>query len=755
VVISLTAIGAVTLACIAFTVLDIMSVRQDVSNEVDAVGRVVGGNCAASLVFHEPQWATDVLSALDRDPHVVQAAVFSPDGKAFASWRRRTGDASLSLGGDGMRIRGNVLTVVQPIVLDGDRVGTLVLESSLAAMQQRIERVVWMSLLVLGGATIAAFMISRRTQRLVSDPILGLAAAARHVSMSRDYSTRVSVPSTDELAALTGSFNDMLAEIQHRDVALTDANAELATQFTQLQAESEERRRAEDARRDTEARFQQLAESISEVFWLFDVETNKFLYVSPAYESLFGRRCQDLYEDPTRWMAARHPDDREPVTDRCAVAVDDRIGDREYRIVRPDGEGRVVRERTYPVRDDHGVKRIAAIVDDVTERRSLEEQLRQAQKLEAIGTLAGGIAHDFNNILGAIMGHAELAVMDGDNPAVGKHLEAITAASVRATGLVRQILTFSRRQEQMRERLDLAPIVKETMRLLRASVPTTIEFRVNIETETPPVMADPTEIHQVIMNLGTNAWHAMKDRPGLLEVSLRAFEPHAAFADTRVRIPAGRYALLSVRDTGHGMDQRTVDRIFEPFFTTKGPDEGTGLGLSTVHGIMKHLGGAIAVYSEPRQGTSFRLYFPADEAVDEVTADREQPLALGHGEHVLFLDDEPALVEWGCDALKRIGYVVTGFTKGSEAFAAFAERAAEFDLAITDLTMPHLSGTRFAEMLHTVRPSLPIILMTGNGLALTDEILKRCGIASMLAKPQSIARLAAAVHSALSTRKAA
>jgi CheY-like chemotaxis protein len=287
------------------------------------------------------------------------------------------------------------------------------------------------------------------------------------------------------------------------------------------------------------------------------------------------------------------------------------------------------------------------------------------------------------------------------------------------------------------------------VKLLRASLPASIELRTRIDPDAPVVFADPTQIHQAIMNLGTNAWYAMKDRAGVVEVTLSAFAANAAFVRARVDLSQGRYALVSVRDTGHGMDQATQDRIFEPFFTTKGPGEGTGLGLATVHGIMKSHDGAIGVESRPGEGTTFHLYFPAiaTGAIEERAAETAAP--RGRGEHILFVDDEAMLVGWGTRALERLGYRATGATSPADALAAVSANPARFDLVITDLTMPAMNGIQLAQRIREIEPELSCILTTGYSADITAESVQQFGIDALILKPITKQTLGEAVHRVL------
>ena len=387
--------------------------------------------------------------------------------------------------------------------------------------------------------------------------------------------------------------------------------------------------------------------------------------------------------------------------------------------------------------------------EDTTERRQLEDQLRESQKMEAIGQLAGGIAHDFNNILGAIMGNTELVKsMPAGSREAGECLDAIHSASRRAADLVKQILAFSRRQEQKRQPLQLHLIVREALKLLRASMPAAIEFRTSVAI-TPTVLADPTQIHSVTMNLCTNAWHAMQERPGTLTVELAETEVNEAFARVNPDLRPGRYVRLTITDTGCGMSAETLEHIFEPFFTTKPVGEGTGLGLAVVHGIMKNHDGGIVVRSQPGRGTTFALYFPVFEAEVVEAPAAPQPIPHGTGERILFVDDEEAMARMGSAALGRLNYRVTARTSPVEALSLFTEQPAQYDLVVTDLNMPGLSGIEFARKLLAIRPDVRIILATGFSATITADVARELGFCALLPKPYALRVLGEAVNRAL------
>ena len=333
-----------------------------------------------------------------------------------------------------------------------------------------------------------------------------------------------------------------------------------------------------------------------------------------------------------------------------------------------------------------------------------------------------------------------------------EHLRGVLLAARRATDLVRQLLTFSRQHPQERRPIQLQPIAAEGIALLRAIVPSTIEFEVSLATDAPTVLADATQIHQILLNLGTNACYAMQNGVGRLQVKLEKCDVDAGLAATQPRLRPGVYARVSVSDTGCGMDQATLRRIFEPFFTTKPPGEGTGLGLAVVHGIVDSHDGAVTVDSQPGKGTVFHLYFPAYAGEATVAMADHGPAPRGHGERILVVDDDELLVRLGQKALASLGYEVEVATQPEAALALVRADPQRFSLVLTDQTMPKMSGLVLASQLRRIRPGLPIILTSGYDLSLTSERLEAAGIRQLLVKPSTIDLLATAVHAALSAQ---
>ncbi|GDY22265.1 hypothetical protein LBMAG56_36120 [Verrucomicrobiota bacterium] len=383
---------------------------------------------------------------------------------------------------------------------------------------------------------------------------------------------------------------------------------------------------------------------------------------------------------------------------------------------------------------------------EMLERKKVEAQLLHAQKMEAIGQLAGGIAHDFNNILASIMGNTELAKMDARvSPNTADYLDSILKATGRAADLVRRILAFSRRQDAERKPVYLQLVLEEAVKLMRPTMPATIEFKLNLK-PTRTVLADSSQIHQVIMNLCTNAAHAMRNGAGVLNIELAEIEVDAVFAQSHADLRPGSYARVVVSDNGCGIEKAILERIFEPFFTTKAPGEGSGLGLSVVHGIIKRHEGAITVQSQPGVGTTFHLYFLICGAESNDTLSDVDSLPCGRGQNILFVDDEQPLITVGKTILQHLGYQVTTASSSAGALAAVRDQPEKFDLVVTDLTMPGMTGIELAQLLLTIRPQLPIILTTGYSADLTSEVVRQNGFRELLLKPITMRTLGTAVH---------
>jgi len=399
------------------------------------------------------------------------------------------------------------------------------------------------------------------------------------------------------------------------------------------------------------------------------------------------------------------------------------------------------------------------VLRDITAHRHLEAQLREAQKMEAIGTLAGGIAHDFNNILAAIIGFTELAQDEvSQSSPTWQFLQRVLTAGQRAKELVQQILTFSRHHEPHRQPLRLHLLIQETLQLLRAALPSTIDIRAFLNTTSGTVVANPTQLQQVLMNLVNNAAYVMRTTGGVLEVHLDEVDIPPASTTASPALPLGPSLRLTVRDTGAGMAPEVMARIFEPFFTTKGQGEGTGLGLAVAYGIIASHGGTITVASTPGQGTTFVIYLPrvAEEPPVEGRAEGRMVELLSAGkERILFVDDEEALTNLAREMLGRLGYDVTVYTSGFDALAAFRAAPQDFDLVITDQTMPAMSGEALVRALRRIRPDIPVILCTGYSRLIDAGQAAALGIDALLMKPVETETFIHTVQQVFARRKGA
>lgn len=386
---------------------------------------------------------------------------------------------------------------------------------------------------------------------------------------------------------------------------------------------------------------------------------------------------------------------------------------------------------------------------DITEKKQIEARLQQVHKMEAMGTLASGIAHDFNNILSPLIGYSEMLRDDlpSENPLQEAVAEILKAGS-RAKELVGQILAFSRQSNGTPRSLRIQPIVAEVLKLIRSSIPATIEIHMALDADCGPVFADPTQIHRVVMNLATNAYHAMEATGGKLSVFLKSIcldDVQTRFTDLK----PGNYACLTVADTGTGIEKHHMGKVFDPYFTTKDQNKATGLGLSVVQGIVKSVGGDIHIFSESGKGTEFHIYWPLDGLEREADTIHPRSPIRGGTEKILLVDDEAAVSKMVCQVLERLGYQVEAHTSSREALAAFRADSDGYDLILTDMTMPELTGDQLAQKIIAIRPSIPIIISTGYSRTLTSEVVQAIGIRGVLIKPATKSNLAAAVRAVL------
>jgi len=514
-----------------------------------------------------------------------------------------------------------------------------------------------------------------------------------------------------------------------------------------LRQELSGRKRMEATLRESEEKYRTVLEGTPDPVVVYDIK-GKVIYLNPAFTRVFGwtlaerfGKKMDDYVPEAAWPKTKKMIEM-AISGKSFSGIETIRYNKGKNIVNVSISGAIYRNQAG--------NPVGSVVNlrDITEQKKLEAQLEQANKMKAIGTLSGGIAHDFNNILSIIIGNTELALDDiPEGNSAHSNLEEIRRASIRAKDVVRQLLSFARKTKLEKKPIKLMPVIKDTLKLLRATIPMSIHIHQNMENTFDNILADPTQVHQIMINLCTNARHAMSDG-GVLEVSLKNMELDEIAASQYQDLSPGRYVNLTVSDTGHGIPKEEIDRIFDPYYTTKEFGKGTGMGLSVVHGIVKSHGGVISVDSELGKGTSFSILFPVieKETVSEIEDEEELPTG---SERILFVDDEESIVSIGRNRLERLGYRAEAQMNPSEALKLFCNNPDQFDLVITDMTMPEMSGEQLAKEVLKIRPDIPIILCTGFSERIDDKKAKGIGIRRYIEKPINRSDLAKLVRQVL------
>jgi PAS domain S-box-containing protein len=584
---------------------------------------------------------------------------------------------------------------------------------------------------------------------------------------SRPAGVMLQVTDTTEADAFRERATAMNQELMLASVRQHELTERADQLNAELQEEITERKRAEDevrkSRDELELRVQERTEALSRQAELLELAhnaiivrdmENNIIFWNHGAEEMYGWTRDEAKETSTRrFLKTKFPVSRDEV---MKTLVREGKWEGEVEQVTRDGRKITVLSRRAVQWDQGGHP--AAIMEinlDITAARQAEEQLRQSQKMEAIGTLAGGIAHDFNNILAAIIGFTEMVLDDvADNKDVQHKMERVLKAAFRGRDLVKHILAFSRKAAPQRKEITLTSLVKETHALLRSSLPSTIQMPLVITTGDDHVLADSTQLQQVLMNLATNAAYAMREDGGRLttRISSVTFPQGSILPDADME--PGDYVKLTVQDTGVGMTKEVRQRIFEPFFTTKGPGEGTGMGLAVVYGVVKNLGGTVTVQSEPGEGSTFEVLLPQAQRPDTKKEEAAASVLPTGTERILFVDDEELLVEMTRGMLEGLGYHVTVTANGMDAWNLFRENPSRFDLVITDQTMPDLTGVKLAQKMLKARKDTPIILCTGYSEMVSAEKAKEAGISAFVTKPVVRKELAETVRRVLDGRTA-
>ncbi len=544
-----------------------------------------------------------------------------------------------------------------------------------------------------------------------------------------------------EIITILKKFNRMSSKVKNREISLMETNKKLALEIAG-------RKKVEKAHQASEERYRQLVEDLTVGLFRSSAQINgSFMMVNQALVKMLGYESKETLLKKSVASIYKTPAMRAQFLD--ILFKQSEIQGFEHEFIKKDGTLLVGLSTCHVSRDKDGTPLyIDGIIEDITHRKHLEKQIKQTQKLEALGTLAGGIAHDFNNILSSIFGFTEVAkIRYASGKKMNDSLDEILNAGIRARGLIKQILTFSRQSDVKRVAITINPIIKETIKFLRASLPAMIEIRYDFKKTDNIIWGDPTQIHQILMNLCTNSAHAMENG-GILEITLDNLTIDDKSGSDSPVLKPGDYIRLKVEDTGHGIKKEYADRIFEPFFTTKHRGEGTGMGLSVVHGIVTEMGGEIFMESSVGEGSCFSILIPAYIGEPDPLSLSHDSQKIGMGK-ILFVDDEGGFLKSGTEILTEHGYDVMPASSGQEAIGLLQSAALTPDLVITDLDMPKMTGLELALRLKRIKPDIPIILCTGFSGSICEKSQKSAGISEVVMKPILANELISAVKNSI------
>jgi PAS domain S-box-containing protein len=789
-----TTCAALCVAMVAMGVFDTFAVRAQLRRDAVTNARVIANNSITALSSGDEEAATETLNALAVNPHLGVAALYDGAGTRLAAYRRPGWQtpAPLKLTGNYVNFNHDQIEVAEPVLRLGQRVGTVFLQVDLSDLRKRQ----WLSAATAGLVLLLAaglsYLLTMRWQRFIATPIQNLAAASNVVATEKNYGVRVVKHANDELGQLVDGFNSMLAQIETRDKALREAHAELehrvgdrtrdlfqANQqlhtevsnhkrareesdalrerlqaaYEKLQREAAERNAMQEELQGSEERFSKAFRSSPVAQAILTRTGRVFVDVNERFAELAGVTPEALIGSPLfgvpLWAV---PETRARIEQLLADGHS--LRNWACRITGADDKPRqaLLSAETLQLGDEPCV---LLMTEDVSERVSLEGQLRQAQKMEAIGQLAAGVAHDFNNLLTVIQGYTQLLLALAPAGNMGREpLEKIIAATQRASGLTSQLLTFSRKQVAQPKAVDLNKVVGSVTGMLRPLLGENIRLQLRPAASLPAIMADAAMLEQVLVNLAVNARDAMP-RGGELIVSTFPTEIDATYAKGRAQASAGPFVCLQVSDSGMGMDPATMERIFEPFFTTKGVGKGTGLGLATVYGIVKQHRGWVEVVSQIGVGTTFKVFLPAVPAVVNQTEFIQNPdVVRGGHETILVVEDEPALRELVTKVLRNYGYQVLEAAHGKEALRVWQGLPRKPALLLTDMMMPEgMTGWELAEQIRGETPEVKVLFTSGYSPEIFGTDVQLDERANFLPKPYHPRVLARTVRSCLDNER--
>ena len=719
---------------------DIGQFRKETARAAENLAAVLAEFSVGPLGFDDPGGAQEVLARLETTEALAAAAVYDSEGVLFASWARPGVDAACPPLLDAVveGFAAGRYDAVRTVTYRGSTWGTAVTRFSTQGLERKIRLYIGQVSLIFVVVLVLCVALAYRLQRFISGPITRLAAAADAVSAQQDLGVRVQPEGRDEIGRLCDAFNLMLSRIEARQ---------------------RERDAAAGRLRESEAKYRAIVQDQTELVFRFGRD-GLLLFVNEAYCRYWGLRYEELVG--TSIFASVAAEDRDQVRGHMEeLTAAGSVAGFAYRVVVPGGGERWHECTCRAIPGAGGSGEIQGVARDVTdlrraeqEKQELARQLEHSHRLETIGTMAGGIAHDFNNILTPIIGCIQLARLElDDNAEAAAQLDIAGASALRAKELIQQILTFSRHADIDRVPTRVQTVVAEVLKLLAASLPRGIDVRADLDQECPPVLANGSQLHQLVVNLCTNAAQAIGDAPGVIELRLGRTVVAAAPPRADTGPAPGEYARLVIRDDGPGMTGKVRERIFEPFFTTKAPGMGTGLGLSVVHGIVAAHGGHISVESAPGAGATFTILLPLT-AEAEAAAPAAAAGEAGGGGRILVVDDEPNIAGLAERMLRMLGHEVVAVTHPDAAVAAWGGAAGDFDLVITDQTMPGMAGTQLAARLGQLTPGVRVVITSGYNLAAPEYVVPASvNLVGILRKPFTLDELGAIVRQALEVPK--
>ncbi len=718
---------ALGLAALGLVVYDLTTVQPRAMRDLAAQVELIRINTTAALAFQDRRAATENLATLRAKREIASAILFGLDGRVFATYVRDRENAPSQLQAPppaGHTYRNNRLTVSQPVENEGQRLGWLTMEYTLPPLWARLPQYGIIAGVVLLALLAVSLLLWRLLKSSITEPLARLAEASKAVAQSKNRQVRAVKEADDEIGHLTDAFNEMLATLEMRETALRENTAQLLEAMTVARMSS----------------------------WAWDVQKDTISWGGRESHT-FGDKGKPADSSLASFLEVVHPGDRSTVEQGLLRAA--QSGQRcelDFRVLDPDGHTRWLAMRGQRGHDhDRQSPRLLGLVMDMTDRRRLEEQLLQSQKLEAIGRLAGGVAHDFNNLLTGILGYANFALKSlPDNHAAWVDILEIERAGTRAAALTGQLLSYARRQMIAPKIVRLNDLVLNMEGLLRRLIGEDVDLETQCDQNLWHTQIDPGQFEQVIINLAVNARDAMPSG-GRLTVETSNCRLDDSYVRQHPEVLPGEYVMLAVADTGIGMDSATQVRIFEPFFTTKEQGKGTGLGLAVCYGIVKQASGHLWVYSERGRGTTFKVLLPRALEEEELMSDArppEQPAAAGH-ETVLIVEDEPVVRRLTVRALTERGYQVLEAEDGPTAIAVAQEHKGDLHLLVTDVVMPGMNGKELADRLTAERPELRVLYISGYA----EHAVVRQGVLvegiAFLSKPFDLSQLARTVREVL------